>query len=67
MYLLKLPSDAIGQLIHQQMIADQQRVFHGSGGNHEGLNQEGGAEQQQQNGDGPFGDRSARRFASRPV
>ncbi len=51
-----------GKLVHQQMIADQQRVFHGAGGNHEGLNQEGGAEQQQQNGDGPFGDSSARRF-----
>ena len=50
----------VGQLVHQQMIADEQRVFHGSGGNHEGLNQSGGAEQQQQNGDGPFGDGSAR-------
>ena len=60
MYLLKLPVGCIGQLVHQQVIADQQRVFHGTGRNHEGLHQRGGAEQQEQDGDGPFGDGPAR-------
>ena len=32
----------------------------GPGGNDEGLHQEGGAEQQQQNGNGPFGNGSTR-------
>jgi hypothetical protein len=42
------------------MIADEQGVFHGAGGNDEGLHQRGGPEEQQQNGDGPFGDGSPR-------
>jgi hypothetical protein len=46
MYLLKLPAGRVSQLVHQQVIADKQRVFHGPGGNHESLNQRGGAEQQ---------------------
>ena len=44
------------------MVAHQQRVFHGTGGNHESLHQGGGAEEQKDDGDGPFGDETARRF-----
>ncbi len=52
----------IGQLVHQQMIADEECVLHRSRWNNECLNQCGSAEQKQQNGNGPFGDRSSRRL-----
>ena len=32
-----------GQLVHQQVVADQQGVFHGAGRNDERLHQRGGA------------------------
>ena len=50
----------IGQLVDQQMIANQQRVLHRSGRDHERLHQRGGAKQQQDDGDGPFGDHATR-------
>ncbi len=54
------PSRRVGQLVDQQVVADQQRIFHRSGGDDEGLNQSRGSEQQQQNGNGPFRDHAAR-------
>ena len=45
------------------MVADQERVFHGSGGNHERLHQGGGAKEKQDDGHGPFGDHAARDIA----
>ena len=52
----------VGELIDEKMIANQQGILHGSGGDDEGLHQRGSAEQEQENGDGPFGDGMARRF-----
>ena len=55
-----------GQLVDQQVVADQQRVFHRPRGDDEGLHQGGGAEQQQDDGDCPFGDEaSLRRLKTR--
>ena len=61
------PDGRIGQFIHQQMVADEQRVFHRSGGDDEGLNQVRGAEQQQDDGDGPFRNETALRFRRRVI
>ncbi len=47
------------QLIHQQVVAHQQRVFHGAGGDDKRLQQIGGSEQQQDDRDAPFGDEAA--------
>ena len=55
------PAGAIGQLVHQQVVADQQRVFHGAGRDDEGLHESRGAEEEKDNGDGPFGDEPAMR------
>ena len=63
MYLEIGPRRRVSQLIDQQVIADEQRILHGPGGNHERLHQCGGAEEQQDNGDGPLGDKAARRIA----
>ena len=41
--------DAVDKLVDQNVIADQQRVFHRSGGNLEGLHHEGANEKCQQN------------------
>ena len=49
----------VDQLIHQHVVAHQQRALHGSAGNDEGLHQRGGGEQQQDDGDGPLRDESA--------
>ncbi len=49
----------VGELIDQQVVADEEGVFHGAGGDDESLDQAGGAEQQQDDGDGPFGDEAA--------
>ena len=57
----------IGQFIHQQMVADEQRVFHRSGGDDESLHQVRGAEQEQDDGDGPFRNETARRFRRRVI
>ena len=48
----------IGELVDQQVVADEQRVLHGPGGDDEGLHQRGGAEQEQEDGDRPLGDKS---------
>ena len=50
------PARSVGQLVHQQMVADQQRVLHRPGGDDERLYQRRGAEQQQNDGDRPLGD-----------
>ena len=50
----------IGQFVHQQVVADQQRILHRSSRDDEGLYQRRGAEQQQENGDRPLGDGAAR-------
>ena len=50
----------VGELIDQQVIADQQRVFHGARGDDEGLYQVRRAEEQQDDGNRPFGDKTAR-------
>ncbi len=55
----------VRQLVHEQMVANQEGVFHGSGGDDIGLDQRGGQKQQEQDGDGPLGDGSARRFCGR--
>src|SRR5450755_286901 len=52
----------VGQLVHQEVIADEQRILHGACGNHESLDQRGGAEEEQDDGDCPFGDETARLF-----
>src|SRR5579871_240305 len=44
----------VGKLIHQKMIADQKRIFHGAGRNDVSLNEIGGPEQQQNDGNRPF-------------
>jgi len=44
---------AVGHLVDQQMIADEQRVFHGPGGDHERLHQRRGEEDEKKDGDGP--------------
>jgi len=49
----------VGELIDQQVVAHKQRVFHGAGGDDEGLYKRSGAEQKKNNGDGPFGDEPA--------
>jgi hypothetical protein len=50
------------ELIDEEVIADEQRVFHGTGGDHEGLHQSGGAEQEKDDGNRPLRDKSALRF-----
>jgi hypothetical protein len=52
-----------GQLIHQDVIAHQQRGLHGRAGDDEGLHQAGGSEQQQDHGDGPLGNEAAVHFS----
>ena len=47
------------QLIHQNVIADQQRAHHGCARNYERLHQRGGAEEQQDDGYRPLRDESA--------
>ncbi len=49
----------VDQLVHQNVIAHQQGVFHGCAGDHESLHQAGGGKQQQDDGDGPLGDDAA--------
>src|ERR1019366_8258668 len=51
-----------GHFVHQQVVADEQRVFHGTRWNHVGLHQRRGQEQQQQDGDGPLGNGSSGRL-----
>ena len=53
------PGRSVGQLIHQHVVANQQRAHHGSAGDDKSLHQAGGGEQQQDDGDGPFRDESA--------
>ncbi len=50
----------IGQFVDQKVVADQQRILHRAGGNHEGLYQSGGAEKEKDDGDGPFGNKAPR-------
>ena len=45
----------VGKLVHQQVIADQQGIFHGAGRDDESLHQGSGAEQEQDDGDRPLG------------
>ena len=47
------------------MVADQKRVLHGPGGNDEGLDEIRGAEEEEDDGDGPLGDKSALWLESR--
>ena len=54
-----MPAGRVDQFVHQDVVADQQGAHHGGAGNDEGLDQRGGAEQQQDDGYGPFGDESA--------
>ena len=49
----------VSQFVDQQVIADEQRVFHGTRGNHERLHQRGGSKQKQDDGDGPLRNHSA--------
>src|SRR5713226_4440667 len=53
----------VSQLVNQQMISDQQRVFHRAGGNHERLHQGRGTEKKQDDGDGPFSNNATRDIA----
>ena len=49
----------VGELVHQQVVADEKRVLHRTRGNYERLDERRCAKQQQQYGHGPFRDRSA--------
>ncbi len=49
----------INQLIHQQVIADKQRVFHGGSGDYKGLRQHGSSKKQQKDRYGPLRDKAA--------
>ena len=49
----------VGELIDQEVIADEEGIFHGAGGDDESLDEAGSAEQQQDDGNGPFGDEAA--------
>src|SRR6185312_8755518 len=55
------------QLIHQQVVADQKRVFHGTRRNYIRLYQRCGQKQQQEDGDGPLSDGAARALVLRVV
>src|SRR5579872_738048 len=50
---------SVRQLIHEQMVANEQRIFHRSGGDDERLHQRRRTEQQQNDGDGPFSNHAA--------
>ena len=56
----KMPGWSVSHFVHQQVISNQQRVLHRARRDHESLHQSGGAEEQQDNGHGPFGDEAAR-------
>ncbi len=57
----------IGQLVDDQVIAGEQGVVHRSGGDDERLRDGGGAEQQDQDRDGPLGHRVALRGLRLPT
>src|SRR5208283_166870 len=59
------PGGRVGQLVHQQMVANQQCVFHRSRRYHERLYESCCAEQQQQDRDGPLGNGAAPRIVLR--
>ena len=63
----QMPGDGsrrcVGQFVNQQVISDQQRVFHRARGNHERLHQGRGAEQKQDDGHRPFGNDATRNIA----
>ena len=61
-YLLTGPGGGIGQLVYQEVIADQQRVFHRPRWYHEGLHQRCRAEQKEKDGYRPLCDSPARRL-----
>ena len=50
---------SVNQLVHQHVVANQQRALHRSAGNHERLDQRGGREKQQDDGHRPLGDEPA--------
>ena len=66
-YGSSVPGNAPGrredQLVHEHVIADQQRVLHRRAGNDEGLHQRRGREEQQDDGHRPLGDEPAMHLA----
>jgi len=56
------PLRRVGQLIDQQVIADQQRVFHGTRGDDEGLYEIRRSEEQEDDGNRPLRNETALRF-----
>src|SRR5438270_3608848 len=58
--LTRWPRGRVRELVHQQMIPNEQSVFHRTGGNNKGLHQGGSPKQQKQNGNGPFSNAVAR-------
>ena len=45
--------------VHQHVVADAERAFHGAGGDHVGLHEGGGDEEIDAEGDRPFGDEAS--------
>ena len=57
------PAGEYDSLVHQQMIAHADGGVHGRRRHNESLHQRGGAEQQNQDVDGPLGDEITRRVS----
>ncbi len=64
MIFAERPGRRVSELVDQKMIANQQRVFHRTRRNHEGLDQRRRAEKQKQDRDCPFSNTVPNRLSS---